>query len=418
MNTTAYKTENSALPGFVRWTPFWVLAFVASLPWPGVAEAILSFGAVVGVLSMLWHRFSGGTHWLTREAWAVLTVLFLGYWLPEFFSAFDAVNSSRAWKEVAADLRYLPFLWLCAVAVSRPQSRRLVFTGIALIAMFWLVDAGLQAITGISIGGAPEAERLTGVFGAENPKLGPLLATLSPFVLLYVLRSQRLWLFFAIAVSIGVIVLLSGARAAWISYSLVLFLSLYRLFSVKQMLLLGAGLLISSASAYYFSDALQARVERTLTAELGSAEKIDHALSGRLSIWETSVKMIAEHPINGVGIRGFRDAYPVYADSDDWFIKQKDVAFHAHHWLLEVLSETGVVGLFFWALSILLAYRAWRWSSAHARAEALAPAIALIAIGFPLNTHLAFFSTYWGSVWLLLIALFAGSLGAHDRNEA
>jgi len=37
---------------------------------------------------------------------------------------------------------------------------------------------------------------------------------------------------------------------------------------------------------------------------------------------------------------------------------------------------------------------------------------------FPFNTHLAFYSTFWGGVTLLLAALFAGSLLARDAEAA
>jgi hypothetical protein len=36
---------------------------------------------------------------------------------------------------------------------------------------------------------------------------------------------------------------------------------------------------------------------------------------------------------------------------------------------------------------------------------------------FPLNTHLAFYSTFWGGVTLLLAALYAGSLLGRDAPE-
>ena len=42
---------------------------------------------------------------------------------------------------------------------------------------------------------------------------------------------------------------------------------------------------------------------------------------------------------------------------------------------------------------------------------------ALLALGvtvFPLNTHLAFYSTFWGGVALLLAALYAGALLGRD----
>ena len=44
----------------------------------------------------------------------------------------------------------------------------------------------------------------------------------------------------------------------------------------------------------------------------------------------------------------------------------------------------------------------------------------MLALGvtvFPLNTHLAFYSTFWGGFTLLLAALYAGSLLAHAAGS-
>ena len=40
--------------------------------------------------------------------------------------------------------------------------------------------------------------------------------------------------------------------------------------------------------------------------------------------------------------------------------------------------------------------------------------LALAATVFPFNTHLAFYSTFWGGLTLLLAALYAGSLLARE----
>ena len=40
--------------------------------------------------------------------------------------------------------------------------------------------------------------------------------------------------------------------------------------------------------------------------------------------------------------------------------------------------------------------------------------LALAVTVFPLNTHLAFYSTFWGGLTLLLAALYAGSLLARE----
>ena len=164
-----------------RWTPFVVLAFVALWPTVGPAEAVLSLGSIASLAILSYRRFRNGTALLSREAWALMTALFFCYWLPEFFSALDAVDARRAWREVLLDLRYLPFLWLTGIAVAQSRGRRLVFVGLGVIAGFWALDATVQMATGWSLGGLNTSDRLTGIFGADNQKLGLVLATLSPF---------------------------------------------------------------------------------------------------------------------------------------------------------------------------------------------------------------------------------------------
>ena len=64
-----------------------------------------------------------------------------------------------------------------------------------------------------------------------------------------------------------------------------------------------------------------------------------------------------------------------------------------------------------------LAWRAWRWSLPAARRRAVVPGLALAVTAFPLNTSLAFYSTFWGGAFLLLVALFAGALFALQDDE-
>ena len=77
--------------------------------------------------------------------------------------------------------------------------------------------------------------------------------------------------------------------------------------------------------------------------------------------------------------------------------------------MLEVLSETGVFGLLLWLAGTAMAWRAWRFADAASRENARPAMLALAVTVFPLNTHLAFYSTFWGGLTLLLAALYAGS---------
>ena len=405
-------------PGF-RWSPYVVLAFVALWPTVGPAEAVLSLGALTSLAILAHRRFRNGTALLSREAWALITALFFCYWLPEAFSAIDAEDTARAWREVLLDLRYLPFLWLVAMAVATARGRRIVFLGLGLIAGAWALDAAVQAVTGFSLGGANSSDRLSGIFGAGNLKLGLVLATLSPFALDAAARRFHASGWFAAAMLLGSVILLAGSRASWLVFALVLLGSGWRRLGWKRLAvsLLG-GLAMASVLALAFSTQFESRIERSLAVFSGDRAGLDQALSGRLSIWHAAAGMIAEHPVNGVGVRGFREAYARYAAPDDfWLAHGQQGALHAHQVVFEVLSETGAVGLLLWLMGAALAWRAWRWSLPAARRRAAVPALALAVTAFPFNSSLAFYSTFWGGAFLLLLALFAGTLFALQDDE-
>src|SRR5690606_37874892 len=122
---------------------------------------------------------------------------------------------------------------------------------------------------------------------------------------------------------------------------------------------------------------------------------------------------------NGVGARGFRAALPACdpepGEPAAW---GEGPAFHAHQIVLEILSETGGIGLLLWLAGAALAWRAWRYADAEARARARPAMLALAVSVFPLNTHLAAYSTFWGGVLLLLAALYAGSLLGRGPADA
>ena len=401
-----------------RWTPYWVLAFVALWPVPGIAEGVMSLGAVFGFVLMLWQKISHRSTWLSREAWLMTLAFFLAYWLPEFFSAFDAINAKRAWREVLLDLRYLPFLWLIALSVSNEKGRNLIFSGLAIISLFWAIDGLLQVLTGFSLGGAMTEDRLSGIFGSDNLKLGLVLAALSPFTLDWAHKRGGVWAWSAAAMLVGTVILWAGSRAAWVMLGIVLLASGWRVMGKRRLAIffLISGLVFFAS--YLSSPELRARVVRTEAALMGGVESFDHALSGRISIWRVATKMSEDHPVNGIGIRNFRDVYEQYALPDDPFTSGKqEGAYHAHHWFFEVLSETGIIGLMCWLAGFYAMWRAWRWSPSRARELAFVPMLALVAVLFPVNTHLAFYASFWGGCWLMLLAIYAGCLGAKDRFE-
>lgn len=421
MGTEATTTTERAdpLPLKSLLSPMLVWLVLALLPVGRAAELPVLVGAAWGVGLMLRERGA----LLSLPGVRLALALFACYWLPSLISAIDAVAPEKTWGQVAAQLRFAPFAVFAAATIREAAQWQWLLRASALLLGVWLLDAWIQAFTGTSLGGAMDGDRLSGIFGSDNLKLGGVVAALSPLLLAY--AQQRLGLrgVFAAGLLIAGIVLLAGARAAWLVYALVLAGFCLRPFagSARRALAMLAALVVAGSAigyaAYLSSPMFAARMDRTLLLVNGDTGDVDHALAGRLPIWHTARAMALAHPVNGVGVRGFRHDYLDHAAPDDpW--REHGGTFHPHQLVLELAAETGIVGLFGWLLGVALLWRAVRHASPLARLRAWPPLLALVAMCFPFNTHYAFYSSWWGLFfWWLLVAAIA-ALHADDEGRA
>ncbi len=406
--------------------PFWLV--IALLPFGRSSELGTALCLIGTVLLFARHPSALGEH-----AGARLLLWLLGaYIAAALLSAVDSLAPAKSWSTVAALLRYVPLGLYACFAIRREEKLRALYVAVAVVVAFWAVDAWMQALTGWSLAGRAEAERISGIFGAANLKLGPTLSVLSPFVLW---AAQRRWglkgLLLAFVLLLGP-VLLSGSRASWLCYALVALGFAWHLARSPLRFLSYAGLgavllVVAGGVAWKTSERFALRMERTLQITQGSDQSLDMALSGRLDIWRTSVAMFEAHPINGVGVRAYRYAYPTFAPANDHFVVTDEAcgvgegACHAHQWVLEVLTETGTLGLLCWLAGIVMAWIAWRRVGAVARARAFPVTLALAVMLFPLNTHLAFYSAWWGLLFAWLLGLWCAALyvlPAADGDQA
>lgn len=403
--------------------PFWLV--IALLPF-GRSSELGTFLCLIGTVLL----FARHPQALREHAGARLLLWLLAAYVgAALMSAVDSVAPGKSWSTVAALLRYVPLGLYACFAIRRGGKLSALYTAVAVVAALWALDAWIQALTGWSLAGRAAPERLSGIFGAANLKLGPTLAVLSPFVLWVALQRWRLRGLLAAFVVMLVPVLLSGSRASWLCLALVAVgFAWHVAHSVRRFVALAAAgvvlLAMAGAVAWKVSDGFHARMERTLQAMQGTGASLDWATSGRLDIWRTSMAMFEGHPVNGVGVRAYRNAYPAYAPADDHFVVSEEAcgagegACHAHQWILEVLTETGLIGLACWLAAIGVAVRAWRRAGGAARAQAFPATLALAVMLFPLNTHLAFYSAWWGLLFAWLLGLWCAALYALPEREA
>ncbi|TAN01025.1 MAG: polymerase, partial [Rhodanobacteraceae bacterium] len=330
-------------------TPIWLVIFL--LPFGRSSELgvlICMLGAII--------LFFRDRRALTGHAGARLLLwLWAAYFLAALISAVGAVDPARSWDSAAAYLRFAPFGIYVCFAVRRESRLNALCLATGIVVALWALDAWVQALTGFSLGGRAEAQRISGIFGAGNLKLGPVLASLSPFVLWAVKRYFGRKGLIAAMLFLLVPILLAGSRAAWITYGVAL-LAFFWIEARTPMRfaasVLAACVVVAAAMgiAWKTSSRFDARMDRTLAALHDTRHAVNYASSGRIDIWRVTARMIAAHPVAGVGVRDFREAYPHFAPPNDQFVTSEacgvgEGACHPHQIVLEVLADTGAVGL-------------------------------------------------------------------------
>ncbi|GLQ44985.1 membrane protein [Dyella lipolytica] len=400
--------------------PFWLV--VALLPFGRSAE----LGTLLCFIGAAFALRRDSKAFLQGSGARLLLILLACYIGAALLSAPTAMAPRKSWTTVLALLRYIPLGLYACYAMRGEQRLQRFYAAAAVVIAIWVFDAWMQMLTGWSLRGHAEPERISGLFGADDPKLGPTLAVLSPLAL-WVAR-QRWGLRGLIVASVLVLgpVMLSGSRAAWICYGLVALLFAWRETGSPWRFIaactIGAVLLLAGGGiAWKTSTRFDARMQRTLTALSGNEQDLNQAMTGRLDIWRNSVAMIAAHPLTGVGVRDFRYAYSQYAPSNDHFVVAENCgegvgACHAHQIVLEILTETGFIGLMLWLAGVAMAWRAWRRVGAVGRTSAFPVTVSLAVMLFPLNTHLAFYSAWWGLLFAWLLGLWSAALYASTKE--
>lgn len=400
--------------------PIWLVVFL--LPFGRSAE-LGTLLCLIGTILL----FAREPHALADHAGARLLLwLWAAYTGAALISAIDALEMGRSWLSVAGFIRYIPLgLYVC-FAVRRRSRLHGLLVAVAVVVALWTLDAWVQMLSGWSLGGHAPAVRITGIFGADDMKLGPVLASLSPLVL-WVAREQwnRIGLAVAFVFLLGPI-LLAGERSAWLVYALVGLAFAWRESgSAARFALWCMGACVAAAIAgglaWQFSPRFHDRAARTMQVFRGTETGINTALSGRLDIWDTAWNMYLGHPVNGVGVRDFRYAYPDYAPRNDHFIEVESCgrdqgACHPHQLLLEIATNTGTLGLLIWLAAVWLAWRRWREAGPTAREMAFPVTVALGVTLFPFNTHLAFYSAWWGLLFWWLLSMWCAALHVRDDS--
>lgn len=398
------QANKEPLSGLQKTVVVLLLAIIFLLPFGRLAELpIIIFtvwGLVLGVKKFkelkILHAFTSLSH------------AFLAYFTLTLISALDSYWPEKSVLIALASVRFY-LMGLVVIYYANSLMLQQVLKWVVVLVLVWVVDALIQHMVGYNLlGQTSYPGRLTGVFG-QNVKLGPVLALMLPLVVIQTCSSW-VWLRWLVMTLMVLVILLSGTRSAWLMMFFVLMMYWWHHVKGRRwLLLLKTGVLTAVAlvTLWLVSIDFQLRVDRTLGWLQSDDKSIDFALADRIPIWKTALNMYIEHPVNGIGARAFRQVYTEYSSPDDVWVAQKGSGLHAHHWVLELLAETGTIGmiLMLWIMLVLINFVKQNFQN-----NTVWPyAVALMAAMLPVVSLYSLFSSFWSiCLWWLLIMMVAG----------
>jgi len=218
--------------------------------------------------------------------------------------------------------------------------------------MSWAIVIGLLAEAGVTIalGRNGHGSRAIGSFGQSN-ELGAFLAMFTAFAAAQ-LPAARHWvarLVLGATVVAGVFaVVLTVSRGAVLAVAVALLFVALRSSRALTVVLVVAGV----SSPLWAPDYLKERMTGTqVESETSDGVSFESSAQIRVDTWRAIIKVVSEHPLDGVGFAGL--SYVLPAAGEELGVEVKD---SAHNTYLRFLGEMGVLGLL---LFVALLWRCW-----------------------------------------------------------
>lgn len=351
--------------------------------------------------------------WVENMDWALRKVLFLLSFFP-LLLAFFAVLQSRSFRLKAYRTIVLSALFCSFIALGQFFSQ-FIF-GVEKVFAFW-TETILPFFLGPNFGAAVAdypslLVNISGntvmravAFFPDPHMLSFFLGMIFPLAVVLTLKSDsrnQIWWGISSLCILGAD-LLTFSRGGYVGlivgmgiFSLVLLLE--RAHQTKQRVRIGISIIVVLGGIV---------LSPIGTRLLSSFSESDTSNTERVRLWQESLTFITEHPILGTGIGNY-----------SLFVKPSATyrePIYAHNLYLDIASETGLLGLFFFCgflvMGMLTAWKKW-WREQDIFSLAFFSSLILF------SAH-AFFETPLYSVHIvpLLLFLIASSLGELKKEE-
>lgn len=251
--------------------------------------------------------------------------------LPSVFFSSDLSESTKKFFEMCI-YRVMPF-FMITMFIKNTKLIKNIF-------LIFIVAASIDSLVAVGQVVFGYGSRGWG-FGGNTLNLASLLCVLMPILLIIVLDnrfSKKTKNICKIALLCCFAGLLAGkSRGAWLTLAIVLPSISYMYIIKSRKVLIGFLIAILAIGGFFAnSDTFKQRLVSTanVTTDMSNLQ--------RLYMWQGAVEMAIDNPVLGVGLCNFEETFLNGYKPEG----AKSAALHCHNNVLQILSESGLVGLF------------------------------------------------------------------------
>jgi O-antigen ligase len=406
----------------------WIFPFALTLGAPAVNLLL-----IISSIFFLYIKIKNKEK-ILKEAWEYIFIIL---WIYLIITSFFSIDFLKAFKASFSQIRFLLFSLFLGFYFNLHSSYKKIFFFWKFILAFVSIDLIYQFFTGVNFFGFPAENYVPGVSafshiarlgGVFNDELvaGSFIAKLSYPIMFYLAckfqsgKLQMKLLSLTLITLFSVSVFITGERLSFIIILSAIFFSSLLILDLKKILILVV--LLSSVGLIFYEQNRFLKNRVTETIEI--IFNIQNSSYGR--IFQSSYEVWKKNKLIGSGLKNYNNECVKLKDKN---IYNSQYAYcsptHSHNILLQVMSETGFIGLiifialYFSLLKYLLVkYNRIKYDLNDEMKSIFKGCYTFIIIAlFPFITSGSFFTSWNGSFFWLHIGLALATLNSKKLSS-
>lgn len=342
-----------------------------------------------------------------KEKWVIF---FLIFWIYNIINSFFAIETLKSLKSSFFYIRFLLFALCIYYLGFKYLSLKKVLFFWSIIISFISLDIYVQYFFGYDFFGykAIHIPRYSGPFGSElvaGAYLSRLIPLIIPLFLLYFFNFKFIYkiLICGLTLSLFFSVMLTGERASFLFILAFLFLYIFFVFRKNISILIKLSIIITLITGIL---ANVPEVKKRYSDFYNIIQNFTESSYGKL--YSSAFQLWKLNKISGVGFKNFR----VNCDIEVSDISNNNhplCSTHPHNFYLEILSETGIIGLIIYSIFLFhlftKIFRKFKINKNYLSYFQISPILCMILLIWPILSAGSFYTSWNGSFFWLYLGL-------------